>query len=444
MRTLIYGGRIVNEGRCFEGSIVIDDERIEDITEEKLSPLGNFQQTIDATGCFVLPGIIDDHVHFREPGMTAKADIGSESRAAAFGGVTSCLEMPNTNPQTTTLEVLHQKWDLARQKSHVNYGFFFGATNTNADLFSQLDLSTVPGVKLFMGSSTGNMLVDREEALERVFATAARLRLPVMAHCEDTAIINRNMKGAKAAFGPDPAIEVHSLIRSEEACWQSSAKAASLARRYGTRLHIAHLSTKRELSLLGDNVTGEAVLAHLIFDNSDYARLGALIKCNPAVKTPEDKAALREALRDRISVVGTDHAPHLLEEKQGGAATAKSGMPMVQFSLVAMLGLVDEGVLSLERLVQLMAHNPATLFGIVRRGFLRRGYQADIAVVRPGAGWTLTRDMVQSKCGWSPLEGRTFRWQVVQTLCNGRLVYDRRNGGLCDGNNRGQQLTFNR
>lgn len=447
MTTLIYGGRIVNEGRTFSGSVVIDNGVIADILEENMHPRGNYQHTVDATGCFVLPGIIDDHVHFRDPGLTSKADMESESRAAAYGGVTSYLEMPNTLPQTTTIEALEQKWQLAAQKSHVNYGFFFGATNTNASLFGSLDRSRVPGIKLFMGSSTGNMLVDRKEALDKVFAESARLHLPVMAHCEETGIINRNMQVAKATYGNDPDIRLHPQIRSAEACFVSSANAVELAHRHDTRLHIAHISTARELSLLDrpvtdqlPQITGEAVLAHLLFDESDYDRLGALIKCNPAIKTSADRQALRQALASGlIFTVGTDHAPHLLEEKQGGAAKAKSGMPMVQFSLVSMLQLVDEGELSMERMVELMCHNPARLFAIDRRGYLRRGYHADIAIVRPHAGWTVTKNIIQSKCKWSPMEGHVYNWRVEHTFCNGQHIY---NKGVFAHDSKGEQLLF--
>ncbi|MGI6223248.1 MAG: dihydroorotase [Prevotella sp.] len=448
MTTLIYGGRIVNECRTFNGSVIIDGGVIADIVEGNSHPRGNYQYMVDATGCFVLPGIIDDHVHFREPGLTNKADIESESRAAAYGGVTSYLEMPNTVPQTTTIEALEQKWQLGAAKSHVNYGFFFGATNDNAPLFQSLDRTLIPGIKLFMGSSTGNMLVDRKEALDSVFGEAARLHLPVMAHCEDTDIINRNMRAAKAALGGDPDISQHPLIRSAEACYASSEKAVELARKHDARLHIAHLSTARELQLLDNptagqmpQITGEAVLAHLLFDERDYTSLGALIKCNPAVKTAADKEALRQAVRDgRIYTVGTDHAPHLLEEKQGGAAKAKSGMPMIQFSLVSMLELVDKGVLSMERLVELMCHHPARLFAIDRRGYLRRGYHADITIVKPHKRWTVTKRVIQSKCKWSPLEGHVFNWRVEHTYCNGLHIY---NKGIFAPDCKGEQLKFN-
>lgn len=441
MKILIENGCIVNEGRTCRGSVAIADDRITDILEDqKAQPRGTYDQVVDATGCFVLPGVIDTHVHFREPGLTEKADIESESRAAAFGGVTSYCEMPNTVPQTTTIEALDDKRNLAREKSHVNYSFFFGATNDNYADFARLDRHRVPGIKLFMGSSTGNMLVDRYGSLLKVFETAARLDLPVMAHCEDTDTINHNMAQMKKAYGDDPDVMLHPLIRSEEACYESSALAVQLARTYGTHLHVAHISTARELELLGGNVTGEACVAHLLFTSADYARKRALIKCNPAVKRDEDRQALRQALTDgRITTVATDHAPHLLAQKQGGCARAASGMPMVQFSLPVMLGLASEGVLSMERVVELMCHQPAQLFQIRERGFLRPGYKADIAIVRPTEPYVVSNDMVQSRCGWTPLEGDTLCWRVSHTLCNGRFVVDE---GRFSPDSRGEELLF--
>lgn len=419
MRILVKGGRIVNEGRSFDGNVVIEDGNIIDIT--KRQPESSFDEIIDASGCYVLPGVIDDHVHFREPGLTEKADIESESRAAAAGGVTSYFDMPNCKPQTTTLEALNDKFERARRSSHVNYSFFFGATNDNVQTFSQLDSHRIPGIKLFMGSSTGNMLVDGKEALERIFST---VKLPLMVHCEDTDIINRNMEEARKAWGEDPQVNLHTLIRSEEACLASSRKAVELAKKYGTRLHIAHLSTAEELELIGENITAEACIGHLFFTELDYQRLGARIKVNPSIKTPVDQFLLRKALTDgRITVVGTDHAPHLMEQKQGGCVRAASGMPMIQFSLVTMLELVDEKVLSLERMVELMCHNPARLFGVERRGFLRKGYRADMVIVRPRSPWTVTKDVIQSKCGWSPVEGHEYQWRVERTLCNGKTVF---------------------
>lgn len=441
MRTLIKNGTIVNEGRSFLGDLVVNGEQIEEIYEGK-APRGIYDQVIDASGCFVLPGVIDDHVHFREPGLTRKADIESESRAAAFGGVTSYFEMPNTNPQTTTLEALEDKFALGAQKSHVNYSFFFGATNDNVDSFDRLDVHRIPGIKLFMGSSTGNMLVDKYESLQQIFVKAKKLGLPVMTHCEDTDIINRNMAAYQKKYGEDPDVKFHPEIRSVEACYESSSLAVKLAKESGAHLHIAHVTTARELEFFGkdENITGEAVIAHLYFSDEDYADKKAFIKCNPAIKTVKDRQALREALADgRISVVGTDHAPHEWKDKLGGCAKAASGMPMVQFSLVSMLELVDEGVLSIERMVEVMSHHPAKLFHVDKRGFLRPGYQADIVIVRPHTAWTVQKEIIQSKCGWSPMEGHEYQWQVEQTICNGHLIY---NKGEFDEAYRGEELTF--
>lgn len=420
MRILIQSGTLVNEGRSFNGSLVIEDEKIVKITD--CAPEASYDEVIDASGCFILPGVIDSHVHFREPGLTEKADIDTESRAAAAGGVTTYFDMPNTVPQTTTLEALEEKFALAAQKSHVNYSFFFGATNSNADLFPQLDPHRIPGIKLFMGSSTGNMLVDRREALERIFATAP---LPIMAHCEDTDIINRNMAEAQRLYGDDPKIIHHTEIRSEEACLSSTRLAISLATAHHARLHLAHISTAKELELIPPNhITCEATVSHLYFCDRDYNALGTRIKCNPAIKSERDRDALREALCDgRITTIGTDHAPHLLSQKEGGCARAASGMPMIQFSLVTMLELVDQGILSLERLVELMCHNPARLFEVRNRGFLREGYQADIVIVRPNTGWTVTKSLIQSRCAWSPMEGHMYLWRIDRTLCNGHTVY---------------------
>ena len=438
MRTLIQGGTLVNEGRLFEGSILIEDSQIAQIYTEPHTPEASYDEVIDASGCFVLPGIIDDHVHFREPGLTAKADIESESRSAAAGGVTTYFDMPNTVPQTTTLEALEEKFALAARKSHVNYSFFFGATNDNVELFPQLDAHRIPGIKLFMGSSTGNMLVDRREALEKIFASST---LPIMTHCEDTDIINRNMVAAIQQYGDDPKVTHHPEIRSEEACYESTKLAVELAKKHDARLHIAHLTTAKELELLeGTKITAEATVSHLYFYDRDYTALGTRIKCNPAIKTQRDRDALREALNDgRIAVIGTDHAPHLLSQQEGGCVKAASGMPMIQFSLVTMLELVDQGVLSIERLVELMCHNPARLFEVRQRGFLREGYQADIVLVRPETGWTVTKDVIQSKCGWSPMEGHMYLWRVERTLCNGHTVYQQ---GRVDTSYIGQPVTF--
>ena len=439
MRTLIYGGNIVNDGQTFSGSIVIENDVVTEIIETTDKPRGHYDKEVDATGCFVLPGVIDTHVHFREPGLTAKADIESESRAAAYGGVTTYFDMPNTKPQTTTIEALDDKFRRAAAASHVNYSFFFGATNDNTDLIPTLDTHHIPGIKLFMGSSTGNMLVDKEESLRRLFATSP---LPIMAHCEDTATIESNMTEAKAKYGDDPDVVHHPEIRSAEACYHSTALAVRFASEYGAHLHVAHVTTAKELSLFGDdpNITAEAVIAHLVFCDSDYARLGTAIKCNPAVKTAADRAALRSALSDgRIATIGTDHAPHQWTDKQGGCARAASGMPMIQFSLVTMLELVDARVLTIERMVELMCHRPARLFSVRDRGYLRQGAKADIVIVRPHSPWTVTPDIIQSKCGWSPMTGHTYNWRIEQTICNGHIILDH---GLFDADSRGEAVEF--
>ena len=323
MKLLIQHGTLVNENKIFDGSIIVEDSKITKIVEGNTIPNASFDEVIDASGCFVLPGLIDDHVHFREPGLTEKADIDSESRAAAAGGITTYFDMPNTNPQTTTIEALEEKFKLAAQKSHVNYSFFFGATNNNADLFSQLDSHSIPGIKLFMGSSTGNMLVDRREALDKIFSTAT---MPIMVHCEDTEIINRNMAEAKLKYGDDPKVTHHPEIRSTEACYQSTKLAVELATKHHARLHIAHLTTARELELVANTqhpsfITCEVTPSHLYFCDRDYASFGTRIKCNPAIKTQADRDALRQAVADgRISVIGTDHGPHLLSQKEGGCS----------------------------------------------------------------------------------------------------------------------------
>lgn len=451
MRTIIEHGTIVNEGRTFSGSIVIDDDRIAEVIEGSHIPRDDYAARIDATGCFVLPGVIDEHVHFREPGMTQKADIDSESCAAAYGGVTTYFDMPNTKPQTTTPEAWADKMDRAARESHVNYSFFYGAANGNASTFKDIDRTLIPGIKLFMGASTGGMLVDAHPALEEVFKTCADLHLPLMTHCEDSQVINRNMARFVKRYGDDPAVSFHPLIRSVEACRRSSSLAVELAKNYGTRLHIAHISTRQELNLLAPNthfndagafpqITGEAVLAHLLFTSRDYTTLGTRIKCNPAVKAAAHRAALRKALNDgRITCIGTDHAPHLPGDKQGGCRSAASGMPMLQYSLVSMLTLVSRGVLTIERMVQLMSHNPARLFSVAGRGYLRPKYKADIVIVRQQAPWTVTKADIQSKCGWSPLEGRQMKWRVVRTICNGHTVYD---DGRFDDSYRGEAVRF--
>ena len=444
MKILVKGGTIVNEGVCRKADLVIEDDRIKEICDKGIDThcANSFDVIIDAEDAYVLPGVIDSHVHFREPGLTHKADMQSESRAAAYGGVTTVFDMPNTKPQTTTLAALEEKLRMACNRMYVNYAFFPGATNDNAEELTKLDVHSVPGIKLFMGSSTGNMLVDHEEALDAVFALAKEMDLPLMAHCEDTEMINANMAYYKQVTGSeDPDVRLHPLIRSEEACVKSSEPGVRLAKKHGTRFHVAHVSTEKELSLLGENVTGEATVAHLMFSAPDYDILGTRIKCNPAVKMTKDRDALRKAVASqRIMTVSTDHAPHTLEEKQGGVARAMSGMPMVQFSLVSMLSLVDEGVLTLEQLVNVMCHNQAKLFDVRERGFIREGYKADVTIVRRDAEpWTLTQGCIQSKCGWSPLEGKKFNWKVRQTIVNGHLVYD---DGVFDEEKHGEQVAF--
>ena len=444
MKTIIRNATIVNEGRKFIGSVVIEDEMIQQVLEND-DTTQSYDTEIDATGLYLFPGVIDDHVHFREPGMTHKADIASESRTAAAGGVTSYMEMPNTNPPTTTLDLLEEKFQIAARDSRVNYSFYFGATNTNVETLPILDRQRVPGVKVFMGSSTGNLLVDRAESLYRIFATSPLL---LMAHCENAGIIEANIRAFKKRYKGqnDFPVRYHSRIRSVEACYESSALAVQMAKETGARLHIAHVSTAKELELFENKpmeekkITAEAVIAHLMFTTEDYDTLGTRIKCNPAVKTPEDRAALREALTNgRIDVVATDHAPHLENEKLGGALKAASGMPMIQFSLVSMLEMSDQGVLPIERIPDLMAHNPAQLFHIEKRGFIRPGYYADLTLVDPNGNWQVKEGRYYTKCGWTPMDERTFKWRVRRTIVNGLTAYC--DGVVVDGI-RGKELRF--
>lgn len=446
MLTIINNATIVNENRQFTGAVVIDGEYIIDVLEQPLTELDHFDQVVDATGLYLFPGVIDDHVHFREPGLTYKADIETESRTAAAGGVTSYMEMPNTQPPTTTVELLEDKFRLGAEKSRVNYSFYFGATNDNAHLLPQLDPSRVPGVKLFMGSSTGNMLVDDAAVLRQIFKTSPLL---IMAHCEDTDIINRNIETFRKRYKGqnDFPVRYHSRIRNTEACYASSSLAVRLAQESDARLHVAHISSAKELELFDDSldieqkrITAEVVIAHLMFSSEDYDHLGAKIKCNPSVKTAEDREALREALvSGQIDIVATDHAPHLLREKEGGALKAKSGMPMIQFSLVSMLELSDQGYLPLERVVELMSHNPARLFHVKKRGFIRKGYYADLVLLDPAANWQVLSGRYYTKCGWTPMDERTFKWRVKRTIVNGKTVYC--DGIVVDGV-RGMELRF--
>ena len=411
MRLLIHNARIVNEGRIFQGSVLIEDQIIADIIEGTSLPTVRADETLDAHQAFLLPGAIDDHVHFRDPGLTHKADMHSESVAARAGGVTSIMDMPNCRPATTTLEALDDKFAEAEKNCVVNYSFYFGATNDNVSLLPQLDVHRVCGVKVFMGSSTGNMLVDNKQSLSDIFRLSPLL---IAAHCEDQQIISQNATRLATKYGNDLNVSYHPLIRSREACLASSRLAADLSRRSGARLHLLHITTAEELLLLGENVTGEATVAHLLFSDADYTTLGSRIKCNPSIKTAADRVALRQAVVDgTLCVIGTDHAPHLLSEKEGGALKAASGMPMIQFSLISMLDLFGP-IVTVER----MCHAPAKLFRIQKRGYIRKGYYADLVIVRPQS-WMLSRNDILSKCKWSPLEGHQFQHKVVQTFING-------------------------
>lgn len=445
-RTLIDNATIVNEGRSFKGCVVIENGRIVEITTNRDSLSAPCNETINATGCYLLPGIIDDHVHFRDPGLTEKADIFSESRAAAAGGVTSIMDMPNTNPQTTTPDALNAKLDLLNEKCVVNHSCYFGATNNNYTELGKLDKHRVCGVKLFMGSSTGNMLVDRITSLRNIFHGTDML---IAAHCEDQEIIKKNTARAKELFAgkDDVPLSEHPQIRSSEACYASSELAVRLAKDAGARLHILHISTAGELELFSNaplsekRITAEACIPHLLFTENDYHTFGARIKCNPAIKTEADRDAIRNAVNSGlIDVIATDHAPHLLSQKTGGALKAMSGMPMVQFSLISMLKLVDEAVFTLETVVEKMCHAPAQLFHIEKRGYIREGYHADLVLVRPSERRTLTDDDVLSKCGWTPLNGVDFNWKVEKTFANGHLIYS---DGVVDDTYRGEELRFN-
>ncbi len=438
MKTVIRHATILNDGERYEASLLIGAGIIEHIEREGDISLPG-AEVIDARGCLLIPGVIDDHVHMREPGLTHKATMDSETCAAAAGGVTTVMDMPNTIPQTTTIQTWQEKMQIGAQHCHVNYAFYLGATNDNLEEIRRVDATRVPGIKLFMGSSTGNMLVDNEETLRQIFRQSPTL---VMTHCEDTGRINRRMAEMQALYGDDPDVGHHPDIRDAEACYASTALAVRLARETGARLHVAHITTERELELFSsDNaqITAEACVAHLLFCRKDYARLGTRIKCNPAIKETSDRNALRLALNDgRITTVATDHAPHQLSEKQGGCRRAASGMPMVQFSLPAMMTLADEGILPHQRVVELMCHAPARLFGIEGRGFIREGYQADLTLLRH-TPWEVTSDCIQSLCGWSPMEGQTLAWHVERTWVNGQMVWD---GQTVNRNVRGQAVTF--
>ena len=443
---LIRNATIINEDTSFRGSVLVEGERIAAIFHEGEN-LPDSTEVIDADGMYLLPGVIDDHVHMRDPGLTHKADMESETMAAVAGGVTSVMDMPNVVPQTTSMDLWRERMAYAARHCHANYAFYLGATNSNIAEIRQMDAHAIPALKLFMGSSTGGMLVDQEEALREIFRECPTL---IMTHCEDTARINERMAAAKAQHGDDPDVTLHPWIRDDEACYRSSALAVKMANETGARLHIAHITTARELSLLPQHpnpdidrnqITAEVCPQHLFFAEEDYQTLGTLIKCNPSIKSQEDREALRKAVAcGLLNVVGTDHAPHLLKEKEGGAQKAVSGMPLVQFSLPLMLTLAGQGLCSMERIVELMCHNPARLFGVSRRGFIREGYQADLVLVRPGKH-VVTDGDVLSKCGWTPLRGRQLDWCVNRTWVNGQLAYDEAVGVRCEVT--GQALRFN-
>ena len=444
-RTLIHNATIVNEGRSVQGSVVIEGDRIAEVLTygKKLSV--PCDETIDATGCCLLPGVIDDHVHFRDPGLTHKADILTESRAAAAGGVTSIMDMPNTNPLTTTLSALEQKFDLLNEKCIVNHSCYFGATNNNYTELNQLDKHRVCGIKLFMGSSTGNMLVDKTNSLLNIFNGTDML---IATHCESQEIIKKNTEYYKKMFSdvPEVPISKHPNIRSSAACYASTELAVRMASLAGARLHVLHVSTAKELQLFSDipleekHITAEACVAHLLYRQQDYKELGTRIKCNPSIKKQADRDALRNAVNTGvIDVIATDHAPHLLSEKEGGALKAMSGMPMIQFSLVSMLELAEKGIFSIETIVEKMCHAPAQIYGICDRGYVREGYKADLVLVSHGDRWEVNSENILSKCGWSPLEGNSFRWKVERTFANGHLIYS---DGQVDDTYRGEELRF--
>lgn len=442
--TLIKNATVVNEGQMQQASVLIDGDIISDIFTS--APLPEADNVVDAQGRWLLPGAIDDHVHFRDPGLTHKADFTTESRAAAAGGVTTVFDMPNCIPQTTTLEAIEDKFKGASDCCLVNHSFYLGATHDNLQEIERIDPSRICGIKLFMGSSTGGMLLDDKESLKSLFRAAT---VPVAVHCEETSIINANMERYMQECGGEPPIHYHPLIRSEEACYVSTAKALEVAAGTNVHLHILHITTARELGLFGNGpleskqFTAEACPAHLWFTDADYKTHGTYIKCNPAIKTAADRDALRKALTNGvIDVVGTDHAPHLFLEKEGGCKTAASGIPVLPYSLPIMLELTDQGILSLTDVTRLMCHNPALLFKIKERGFIRKGYKADLTLLSHSKeGWTAGPDNNPTKCRWSPFEGQQFHWHVDTTWINGHAVY---NDGKIDNTVYGQQVTFNR
>ena len=445
MKTLIKNAIVVNEGRCEQLDVVLNNEYIEDIFPSGHIE-GQYDKTIDAQGLYLLPGIIDDQVHFRQPGATHKADIHSESRAAVAGGVTSYMEMPNTNPPTTNADLLNEKFNIATENSMANYSFFIGATEENADDIAKIDTTEVAGVKLFLGSSTGNLLVKDKNAIEKIMQVSPTL---IAAHCEDDGIIAENLSRMKEIYGDDIPMEKHCEIRNDEACYKSSSEAAEIAERTGAHLHIFHISTEKELALLSDKpledkkITAEVCVHHLFFNSNDYKRLSARIKWNPSVKYESDRLALIQALKDgKIDVVATDHAPHAWEEKCAPYTKCPSGAPMVQHSLQVMIELAKRGYFGIEDIVKWMSHNPARLYKIDRRGFICKGYFADLVLVDLNANYTVSKENILYKCKWSPLEGYTLNSKIVSTFVNGKTVFD--NGKIIEGNKSSMKLKFNR
>ena len=442
---LIKNANIVNEGKIVKGDVLVQDGRIAEISET-ISAKSADTKVIDADGSYLLPGMIDDQVHFREPGLTHKANIETESKAAVAGGITSFIEMPNTVPQATTFELLEEKFDIASKTSWANYSFMFGGTNDNLDEILKVDPQKVAGLKLFLGSSTGNMLVDDPKTLEEIFS---KTKLLISAHCEDEGTIKGNLEKYKAEYGEDIPIELHPKIRSEEACYISSSKAIKLAEKTGARLHVFHLSTEKETHLFSNKkplaekkITAEVCIHHLWFTDADYKTKGTKIKWNPAVKTEKDKDGLLKALLDdRIDVIATDHAPHTLEEKNNKYLNAPSGGPLVQHALVALLEMYHKGKISLEKIVEKTAHNPAILFQIKERGYIRKGYKADLVLVDLNSPWTVKKENLLYKCGWSLFEGTIFKSRVTHTLVNGVVVYE--NSKFPNKSNP-ERLTFNR
>ena len=446
MQYYIKNVLIVNENQKFKGNILIKDGLIEGVFKGIHEIELDDTIIIDGKGKLLIPGIIDDQVHFREPGLTLKANIYTESKAAVAGGITSFMEMPNTVPQTVTQELLKEKFDVAANSSLANYSFYFGATNDNIEEIIKTNPKNVCGIKVFMGSSTGNMLVDNEESLKRIFAQAPTL---VAVHCEDEATIKANTEKYRAQFGEDVPISYHPVIRSAEACYKSSSMAVGLAKKHGTRLHILHLSTKKELDLLDNSIplkekkiTGEICVHHLWFDDRDYDKYGTKIKWNPAIKSKTDKNALFEALLDdRLDVIATDHAPHTQGEKTNSYFKAPSGGPLVQHSLNVMLEFYHQKKISIEKIVDKMCHKPAELFQIDKRGYIKEGYMADLVLVDLDTEYTVTKDNILYKCGWSPFEGQTFHSKVTHTFVNGNLVYENE---VFNEDIKGKALKFNR